>query len=50
METDSAEQNISQDIFKLIQPDLLSVDELVIILKEVLCNIIITSTKWVGLN
>lgn len=35
METDTTKHLISKDIFKLIQPDLLSVDELVIILKEV---------------
>lgn len=39
METDTAKQRMSDDVFKLIQPDLLSVDDLVIILKEVFSSL-----------
>lgn len=39
METDTTKHRISKDVFKLIQPELLSMDELVIILKEVFSSL-----------
>lgn len=36
IDTDKHRIRISNDVFKLIQPELLSVDDLVIILKEVI--------------
>lgn len=39
MEIDTDKHRISNDVFKLIQPDLLSVDDLVIILKEVFSSL-----------